>query len=820
MAELLSDHPISHGGIKPLLHPRLNVQTNGQTAIRYLRFFRPVWVDRLELGRIVYGRWIPSVPTHPAHLVVSVLDGTRWRTVGEVDLPPDPVTAGEGLSQQMSVDEMNAKLEQVLRQPPHVIELGGIETDHLRVECDREHPVWPNHGECNGGPFSVPFGILDPLRAFGEPLSDATCKTPYSPILSVEQMQPEAPRGMRVRDLPHMLLFEGKRISAGFSLRRPLLMHLGWDALAADPALNSRLLASRMPDVSAACAFAGPVLRTLAGDFPAPLWTGRAFVHGNRIAYRGLRSIPGLVIDATFTVEPDRLIIELAQTAEQPVPALEADAWRLVWNLRAGITGAAGVPTLAPGRNGDVTLPAFWATDGVGCLACRVLESSPQPPRLQVESYRPQNCVIGGFVLADRGEAGGSLVVPAGTRTATIELAVTNLRPRGAGRKASDGIRRHWASVFSCFRPEHGGFSNNAASVNCHLSQGAPIEIAAFTARPKGGPDPIELARFTIARALLDGGGYGYWRNLYLDSDPVLVSAAGRIHQVARDDAWLRTIEPGLLEAVNRMAASAGDDGLLVCRDLSGNSGTYRWSTNGMDVVGFGHVDAYVNAWAYRAFNSAMAMFDDLDLPKDADRCRLHADRIFESYAPKLVNPDTGFVAGWLSRDGRLHDYAFLWVNGVAIAFGLLDRDAAQRALRGLERLRSKIGLASARMALPCNLLPIRDDDHMLPKIIGDAQPTFELYTDGSLCPQNASYYLRALSIYGLKPQAGKLAAELEEGFASGMFNGGIGTGHEFRSWDGLPTGYEGTLVGCFGPMYAIAIEQGLLHPPEPEWWP
>jgi len=245
-----------------------------------------VRVERLELGRIVYGRWVPSVPTHPAHLVISVLDGNRWRTIREVDLPPDPVTGGEGLSQQMSIDEMNAKLEQVLRQPPHVIELGGIETDHLRVECDREHPVWPNHGECNGGPFSVPFGILNPLRAFGEPLSHVICKTSYSTILSVEQMQPDAPRGMHVRDLPHMLLFEGKRISVGFSLRRPLLMHLGWDALAAGQAPNSRLLASRMPDASAACAFAGPVLRTLTGDFPAPLWTGRVFVHGNRVAYR------------------------------------------------------------------------------------------------------------------------------------------------------------------------------------------------------------------------------------------------------------------------------------------------------------------------------------------------------------------------------------------------------------------------------------------------------------------------------------------------------------------------------------------------------
>jgi len=673
----------------------------------------------------------------------------------------------------------------------------------------------------NGNRFSVPFGILEPLRAYGEPESEKITQAPYNPILKTEEIDPKPPKGMKVHDLPQMVLFEGKHLSIGFSIRRPMLMHLGWDAIGGQAA-NSRLLASRMPDASAACAFAGPVVRTLDGDFPAPLWTGRVSVRGNRVVYRDLRLLPGLTIDAAFTVEPDRLIIELTQTAQRPIPALEADAWRLAWNLRAGITGAAGIPTLAPGRNGDVALPAFWASDGVGCLACRVLESSPEPPRLQVDSYRPQNCVVGGFVLADRCEPDLPVVVPAGKRTAVIELAVANLEPRRHGKhpKAGAGVQRHWASVFSCFRPEHGGFSNNSASVNCHLSQGAPIEIAAFTARPKGGPDPIELARFTIARALLDGGGYGYCRNLYLDSDPVLVSAAGRIHQVAPDVAWLRKIEPGLHEAVGRMAASAGDDGLLVCRDLSGDSGTYRWSTNGMDVVGFGHVDAYVNAWAYRAFNCAQRMFADLGRAEESDRCGECAKAIRRSYVLRLVNPETGFVAGWLSRDGKLHDYAFLWVNGVAIAFGLLGRDAAQRALRGLERLRSKLGLESARMSLPCNLLPIRDDDHMLPKIIGDAQPTFELYTDGSLCPQNATYYLRALSIYGFKAQAAKLAAELDDGFANGMFNGGIGTGHEFRSWDGLPTGYEGSLVGCFGPMYAIAIEQDVLTPPDPELWP
>jgi hypothetical protein len=60
----------------------------------------------------------------------------------------------------------------------------------------------------------------------------------------------------------------------------------------------------------------------------------------------------------------------------------------------------------------------------------------------------------------------------------------------------------------------------------------------------------------------------------------------------------------------------------------------------------------------------------------------------------------------------------------------------------------------------------------------------------------------------------------MEEGYAAGVFNGGNGTGHEFRSWEGLPTGYEGTLIGCFGPMYAIAIEKGVLQPKTPEWWP
>ena len=175
-----------------------------------------------------------------------------------------------------------------------------------------------------------------------------------------------------------------------------------------------------------------------------------------------------------------------------------------------------------------------------------------------------------------------------------------------------------------------------------------------------------------------------------------------------------------------------------------------------MDVVGFGHLDGYVNALAYRGLRCAAGMFAGLGDAAFAADCRQAAGGIRAAYAGAFLNPTTGWLAGWRSRDGQLHDYGFLWVNGPAIAFGLLDPGAAQRAL----------------------------------------------------------------SLYGLEEPAARLADELAYGLAHGYFNGGLGTGTEFRTWDGLRTGYEGTLIGNFGPVYALAIQRGILRPADPEWWP
>ena len=742
-----------------------------------------------------------------------------WRTVREVDIPPDPRISGAGLSQGMTVEAMNAHFAAVLNEPPHVIDLAGLRTDHLRVECDREHPVWPSHGECNGGEYNVPFGIFNGLTVLGRAEAEPEMLS-WLPGLNVRRMEPRAPAGMTVSRLPNQLLFSGKHFSIGFSLNRPILMHLGWDAFSHGIAALNRLTLTSTQNTSG---ISGPVLRTLTLDCLPQHWTGTVNVKGNKVSYRNLRSfIPGVSLDAEFTVEPDGLILSLIQRAGTNVPALETAAWQLAFDVAATMTAVAGEPILEPGRNGEVKLPAMFAGDRSGCLSCAAAGPSVGNVRLQAESYNPLRSVSAAFVLGQRPDPSGSAVLPAGRLAAEVELRVSALEPvrrRGAARPGY-GLASNWSAIYSCFRPEYGGFSNQAVSVNVHSAQQHPAEIIPFTRRPAVGPDPLNLLRFTVGRALMDGGGYCYWRNLYMDADPMLLVAAGRCYQADPSADWLHSVAPGLRETVRRVLNTIGSEGLSVCRDLSGDSKSYRWSSNAMDVVGFGHMDACVNAYTYRALRNAAAMLHALDDDVLAGRCQKAAGLLRSAFTRYLVNPETGWVAGWRSRDGNLHDYAFPWVNGPAIAFGLLEPAAARKALRGLERLRLKVGAGTGYFGLPFNLIPLRPEDHMLPLVRPYVRPTFEHYTDGAMGFCATTYYLRALSIYGLKKQARKLARELEEGYAAGLATGGSGAGVEMRTWAGLPCGYEGTFGPGFSPLYALAIEQGIFDPPEPEWWP
>ncbi len=827
MSTQLTDYPVSHAGRRSITHPELRRQIYAQTAVRYMRFLRRVRVDHLALpivaSNAASGRWVPQVPTHPAHIIVSTFDRDTdsWRLVNEIELPPNPQFSGKGLSQDMSIEHMEAFFaDAVAKQPPHRIELGGVETDCLRVECDREHPVWPNHGECNGGPFNVPFGMFHGLSAFGEEIEILSVPV-YRQKLKRGQFAPEAPAGM-VTDLrnPLEIRFLGNRLAVGFSLIRPMLTRLDWNHFGTGQPTGNRLLfRGSWASGDSLGGQNGPSYITPSGNFIAQHMTGRVEVEGNQVRYLSVDTGCGVVVNAVCTVTADALLFELEQVATRDIPVLEGEAWRLLWNMRAGLTGVAAVPVDKEGRNGYVKLPALAAADAGGCLAVRLLSGDGA---LHTESYRELEARSLGFVLSAPDTADAPPIIPQGAQQAAFELRPCALLPGSAEKETtlSEGIRTCWTAGFSAFRPEFGGFSNNAISTNCHVNQHIAFDFAAFTAKPSVGPDPLTLVKFSIGRALLDGGGYGYHRTLYLDSDPILLSGAGRVVQLSGDADWLERVGPGVVAAAERILTNfdAGE-GMVVCRALSGNTGSHRWSSNAMDVVGFGHIDAYVNAWSYRGLKNAAALAVVLGDKRLADRCAGAAAAIAENYAPQLVNPETGWVSGWRSRDGQLHDYGFVFINGVACAFGVMDSATACRALRNLEVKRREVFPEAGYLGLPLNLMPIAPGDHMLPRLGYELKPTYENYTDGALSPVLTGYYIRALSKHGFAQECQSLVDDLEAGFADGMFHGPYGTGKEFMTWTGADSGYEGTFGPNSGPLYAIAVERGAIVPPDPEWW-
>ena len=69
----------------------------------------------------------------------------------------------------------------------------------------------------------------------------------------------------------------------------------------------------------------------------------------------------------------------------------------------------------------------------------------------------------------------------------------------------------------------------------------------------------------------------------------------------------------------------------------------------------------------------------ELGKTDDAARFRAAADKLRAAYFNTFYNPATGVLAGWRSADGQLHDYYFLFVNGIAIHYGLVAQGQGQR---------------------------------------------------------------------------------------------------------------------------------------------
>jgi hypothetical protein len=337
---------------------------------------------------------------------------------------------------------------------------------------------------------------------------------------------------------------------------------------------------------------------------------------------------------------------------------------------------------------------------------------------------------------------------------------------------------------------------------------------ARFTPPLFDGFTALDLVRTTLDSYFDGQGGYGTDRGVFVDSDPAVVLAAWDYATGRPDPAWLkRRVKDVEKYADHILAADRNGDGLAEST-RSGNSGAGgkgagEWSSNWWDVISFGWNDAYGIALDYRAFRCAA----DLEA-RVGDKLRAHrytraADRIKAVYYSTFFNPATGVLAGWRSKDGRLHDYYFTFVNGIAIAYGLVTPEQGNAIVDRMQAKFREVGYHNFRIGLPGNLIPVARKDYAGGGVLGepradDGSDSFQSYENGGATGSFAYFYLQALYTLGRKAEADEIFDAMLEGYRDGVFQNGVGSGVDWKRWDGTPCGYEGLLTDTYYALTAF----------------
>jgi hypothetical protein len=418
---------------------------------------------------------------------------------------------------------------------------------------------------------------------------------------------------------------------------------------------------------------------------------------------------------------------------------------------------------------------------------------------------------------------------------------VTAIYPRVAavaGDPRFNGFRRNWLNILQ-LNPRLRVLANHAGSDTAAFCYYEYADIARYSPPLAEGLSALDLVRQSLDRVLEGMSAYGmpnyvlfdgdyrapWFREASADTYPSLLIAAWDYFDATHDKVWLAKNYAGIRQWAEKMLATDRNGDGLIQYVESGNSGSWparlkHRPSNWWDAIGFGHEDAYANALAYRALGGMEQLAAKLDKTADAARYRTAAGKLRAAYLRTFYNPATGVLAGWKSADGQLHDDYFLWVNGIAIHYGLVPRDQANAIMDRLLAKMKAVGYRRFDLGLPGNLTAIPRKDYVdLQHRWGagqkeDGSDGFQIYQNGGASACFAYFTLAALYDLGRRKEADRILFPMLDALEQGKFQGfgPNGMTNDWKAWDGTPWGYEGFLVDNYYVLLAVLAREGLLE--------
>jgi hypothetical protein len=392
-----------------------------------------------------------------------------------------------------------------------------------------------------------------------------------------------------------------------------------------------------------------------------------------------------------------------------------------------------------------------------------------------------------------------------------------------------DGFRRNFLNIFQ-LSPRFRTLANHAASDACAITAWEYGEVALHTPPLAQGLTALDLLRQTLDRYLkgMKGCGMkGYNAGTkdetgydFLDVYPSLVIAGADYVLGSKDEAWLRTNYPGLQAWASKMVDFDRDgDGLLEYPQTR-QSGPWPWNhpPNWWDAIWFTNQDAYSNALAYRACLDMANVARVAGKPEDERFYSSRAEKLRSVYASTFYNPATGVLAGWKDTNGRLHDYYFTFVNGIAIAYGLVPQPQAKTIMDRLFTKMREVGYNRFDLGLPGNLIPVRKEDYNAVGIEWggpekeDGSDAFQNYENGGATACFVYFTIEALYRLGRWQEGDRILFPILRAFEEGKFQGRGPNGrtNDWKTWKGTPKGYEGLLADNYMTLLAVLSRQSL----------
>jgi hypothetical protein len=714
---------------------------------------------------------------------------TLWHS--DIGAPVDFVgqsTLDRGCSLQMLFRRENAQLDAV--HPSVTVEFAPVVTDNFRLLITRSsNKDFPSYTQ------------LSEIQVFGTWAGQRIAASKPTPDRRRgEMLDGPLPEGLKIEAAEREIAMVLPWLKVSFDLRRPSIRWFSVDGSGRGKHAKNLLKGPQGIDLVA------KGWNEEASSADASFVVSRS---GNTVRYSGIRLGTLETVDVGYTVEPKGLHVAIDRHVPAEYLTDESSPLRMLWDV--SVTPATPMGRLK--ALGELSFPVLLHFPDYGTLLVR--SSAPDATWKFAGRLGPREVQLalreGCRVTAD-----ATTIQQAGQYHVELDMALTSIYPQKALVDTDPklaGVKRGWLNAFG-FRPDIATLSNNSVSDNAIFCLYEFADQAYYTPPLFDGFTALDMVRMSLDAYFGGVKSYGRDNAVFVDTDPAIVISAWDYATGRPDREWLRR-RIGDVEkyADHIIAADVNGDGLAESTRTgisgTGPKGAGMWSSNWWDVISFGWNDAYGIALDYRAFRCAADLERRLGRAEKAEIYRRRADRIKAVYYSTFYNPKTGVLAGWRSKDGQLHDYYFTFVNGIAVAYGLVTPQQGGAIMDRMQAKMREVGYKNFRLGLPGNLIPVPRKDYAGGVgILGapstdDGSDTFGVFENGAATACFAHFYIQALYTLGRKAEADAIFDAMLEGYRAGTFQNGVGSGGEWTRWNGVPSGYEGLLTDSY---YTLSV--------------